>query len=292
MENKTYIYALLEGNSSDYRYVGKSINPKKRLYQHLSSSKNQKTHKDRWIQSALKKGYKICFEILEEVNDVNWPEREIFWISHLKESGYKLTNSTEGGDCGPTILKDYLSFSEAKKFVHNLNLNCRSEWKIYCKNEKPENIPFRPDIVYKNKGWSGLGDWLGTGRVANFDKKFISYQKAKDIIKSFNIKTNNEWRDFCKNNKPDNIPSNPDQYYLDKGWISWSDFLNNSNIQNQKIKFIDFESAKNEIRKFNIKSVKDWRLFKNSNKKPNLIPSSPESVYKSEWRGFPDFLGY
>ena len=48
----------------------------------------------------------------------------------------------------------------------------------------------------------------------------------------------------------------------------------------------------NEIRKFNIKSVKDWRLFKNSNKKPNLIPSSPESVYKSEWRGFPDFLGY
>ncbi|WP_192820193.1 hypothetical protein [Rufibacter sp. LB8] len=34
------------------------------------------------------------------------------------------------------------------------------------------------------------------------------------------------WKEYCDSGlKPDNIPSNPDEVYKDKGWISWSDWM-------------------------------------------------------------------
>ena len=44
----------------------------------------------------------------------------------------------------------YLSFFDAKKFVHNLKLKDIQEWKKYCKSgKKPDDIPAHPWDVYK-----------------------------------------------------------------------------------------------------------------------------------------------
>lgn len=226
MNKTTFIYALKEVGTDEYRYVGKSNKPIKRLYFHLIESKKSKTHKERWIQSVLKRNSNIEYVILEEVSIDLWSEREIYWIARFKNDGYRLSNATDGGDCGPIIKGDFLPFSEARKIVQKLNFKNREEWKIYCNSGyKPNNIPKRPDEVYDE--WIGLGDWLGTDRIANHKKIFLSYSYAKKEIHKLNIKTNKEWREFCKNNRPKNIPSNPDQYYRDKGWISWYDFLGN-----------------------------------------------------------------
>lgn len=224
MNKTTFIYALKEIGADEYRYVGKSNKPKKRLYHHIRNSKKLKTYKQKWIQSVLKRSSNIEFVILEEVDVEKWGEREIYWIDRLKNEGYRLSNATEGGDCGPIIKGDFLSFAEAKNIVQKLNLKNREEWKGYCNSkDKPNNIPKRPDEVYEE--WIGLGDWLGTGRIANHKKEFLLYSDAKKIIHTLNIKTNKEWREFCRNNRPKNIPSNPDQYYKKRGWISWYDFL-------------------------------------------------------------------
>ncbi len=53
MERPTYIYRLIDPNSEVVRYVGKSIHPKKRMGQHLKSSKSAKlrlSHTARWIK--------------------------------------------------------------------------------------------------------------------------------------------------------------------------------------------------------------------------------------------------
>jgi len=43
-----------------------------------------------------------------------------------------------------------------------LNLKNWSEWSEYCKSgKKPINIPNAPKIIYKNKGWKGISDFLG-----------------------------------------------------------------------------------------------------------------------------------
>jgi hypothetical protein len=64
--------------------------------------------------------------------------------------------------------RKYRSFIEARAFVRALGLKSRSEWTTYCKSgKKPADIPANPYRKYAKEGWAGMGDWLGTGRVAN-----------------------------------------------------------------------------------------------------------------------------
>jgi len=56
----------------------------------------------------------------------------------------------------------YRSLDDAIRWVHTLNIRSYKEWMEYCKspgNEKPEDIPSRPELVYDN--WRSWGHWLG-----------------------------------------------------------------------------------------------------------------------------------
>jgi superfamily II DNA or RNA helicase len=86
-----------------------------------------------------------------------------------KDSGWKNWADWLGnGSFGKTRVKNALSFEEARKFVRNLKLKNTYEWRNYIKGElngyelMPDNIPKSPDRVYKNCGWIGMNDWLGT----------------------------------------------------------------------------------------------------------------------------------
>ena len=46
----------------------------------------------------LKLNLKPEINIIEECFEDNWQEREKYWIKYCKEKGFKLTNSTEGGE--------------------------------------------------------------------------------------------------------------------------------------------------------------------------------------------------
>jgi group I intron endonuclease len=93
MENKNYIYGLIDPRSNKIRYVGKTNNPDQRLFDHIRHSKHKTTYKDKWIRSLVEIGLKPIITILEECGD-NWVEREIHHIS-LYEN---LTNLTKGGE--------------------------------------------------------------------------------------------------------------------------------------------------------------------------------------------------
>jgi hypothetical protein len=62
---------------------------------------------------------------------------------------------------------EWLSYEEAKDFVHSLKLKSYSDWKKYSKGmlpgykKRPINIPSGPDYVYKGKGWVSYSEWLG-----------------------------------------------------------------------------------------------------------------------------------
>jgi superfamily II DNA/RNA helicase len=56
----------------------------------------------------------------------------------------------------------YKPFEEARKYARSLNLKSNSEWVKHTKTFGfPENTPKDPRVIYKNKGWKGMGDWLG-----------------------------------------------------------------------------------------------------------------------------------
>ena len=54
------------------------------------------------------------------------------------------------------------------------------------------------------------------------------------IGKNFNIKSKNNWYSFLKSYKiPDFIPKTPREVFLNKGWVSWGDFLGTGKIANK-----------------------------------------------------------
>lgn len=96
-----FIYTLIDPFSDEIRYIGKSVNPKKRLNKHLSKArKNTKTHKDAWLNSLLKKNSKPILKILFEVPENDWQTTEKSLIEYYSKSE-PLLNILPGGEGVP-----------------------------------------------------------------------------------------------------------------------------------------------------------------------------------------------
>ncbi len=120
--------------------------------------------------------------------------------------------------------KQFRSHDEAKKFIHRLRLKGRDEWTEYCKSgQKPDDIPYEPTVYgYERVDWN---DWLGTGNVANKNKKFRPFDEARNYVHTLELENEPAWKAYCKSGKkPKDIPSNPVDKY-EKEWINWYDWL-------------------------------------------------------------------
>jgi len=284
----TYIYGLFEvGKENEIRYVGKTFNPSKRLVNHLYDKNN--TYKANWIKSVLKKGSKISYIIIEECNDSNWKNREIFWISEYKKIGHKLTNYSIGGE-GSTVYT--ITYNECKEIMMDKNVNSKNEFVKWLKSDYyDDRIPKSPREVFKE--WVSWGDFLGTGKIQDnkLSLVYLSYEECKKWIVD-NLDTENItsiiYKKMARNGEiPDFIPNRPNRFYEKRGWISWSDFLSNDKIiQNQKKVFVSYEECKKFANDNNIKSLTSWWKIE----KPLNIPSTPYSIY-NEWVSWSDFLG-
>lgn len=99
MSHRFFIYGLFDPRTTELRYVGKgSTTLAHRLAAHLTpSSLKDRTLKNGWLKSLLKKGFKPEACELEDVaGDVDEAER--FWIASMRAIGCNLTNMTNGGD--------------------------------------------------------------------------------------------------------------------------------------------------------------------------------------------------
>jgi len=127
------------------------------------------------------------------------------------------------GTIQPQQIK-YRTFEDAREFVHSLDLESTQDWRKYCNSgKKPEDIPRSPYTVWKNKGWKGMGDWVGTGRISSQErsKNFLSFNDARKVVhelaKKHDIKTNKDWDTAVKKGLiPDNIPATPREVYSKK----------------------------------------------------------------------------
>lgn len=288
-----YIYGLYVENEN-IRYVGKTNNLKKRLYEHVNNSKNKKTHKDNWIQKELKLGNEIKIKILEKVTLNNWQEKEQYWIQHYNLN--HLTNHAKGGLGGRGKIYT-MNYNETKNWViNNLKCDSKNKWRKLVKNsEIPNFIPRNPREVYLNNGWVSWGDFLSTNRIQDnlIAIDYLSYEKAKEIIKKLKIKTEKEWKITVKKKLiPNQIPNRPERYYKNRGWVSWGDFLGTNRIANQNKKFIAYGRVKEWLidNNYKFKSRKDWLKFC-KDYRPKFIPSNPDKTYKDNgWVNWGEFF--
>jgi superfamily II DNA or RNA helicase len=220
-------------------------------------------------------------------------------ISVNPDRTYKDKGWVSWGDflsTGNVRTKDFVSFEEAKKIVGPFNLKSQREWIDFTKTDdfKKLNLPVSPESVYKNDGWISLGDFLGTNFIATKNKKYPTYEDAKIIVHSLNIKSGNAWRDFTKTQKFKtlNLPVGPELAYSSKGWVSWGDFLGTGIIAVSKLVFKSYEEAKVDVHRLNLKSQKEWYDFtKTEDFKSLKLPATPSVVYKDDDFSWGNFLG-
>jgi len=139
-------------------------------------------------------------------------------------------------------LREFLPFDEARKFVHSIGLNSLAEWNQFYRGNipnkgiLPSNIPSNPKRTYENQGWRGIGDWLGTHKVATHLRKYRDFKDARSFAHTLKLKSRKEWIMFCKGKLPhigilpSDIPANPHKVYNNKGWKSIGDWLGTGTV--------------------------------------------------------------
>jgi superfamily II DNA or RNA helicase len=206
-------------------------------------------------------------------------------------------------------LREFRSFREARTFARNLKLKAGSEWTAFCKGEMPRlgrlpaDIPAYPNQTYANNGWQSMGDWLGTGNVANHLKKYRPFREAHTFARNLKLKAASEWRAFCKGEMPRlgqlpaDIPIKPYQTYADLGWMNWGDWLGTGTIAARLRKYRPFLKACVFAHSLGLKSGVEWKEFCKGNLPekgtlPPDIPAYPNQTYADKgWAGMGDWLG-
>jgi hypothetical protein len=301
---KTFIYGLREINTTTIRYVGKANNLIRRKSEHIRDAKKNKTHKSYWINKVINSGSGIEIIVLEEVNENNWQEREVFWIKLLKEN---LTNVCEGGIGGKGTSKFILNYHELKDIINNKYpyIKTRKDYINFFKGKNDLTlIPKDPYQYFKKSDeWVSWCDFLSTNNISVNVKsnKFLSYNDTKDWVNKTlpHINTAYDWVEYIKKNElPEFITKKPQRLFNDNKKFSFKDFLNSTSIKKRKNlnNFLKYSDAKTYINDNicieNVKSVSTWLKYHKNSILKDTIPYNAMTYYKKtgEWVSWNDFL--
>jgi hypothetical protein len=205
-------------------------------------------------------------------------------------------------------LRKWRSFRLARKFARQLKLQSSEEWVLFRKGKLPEkgalpaDIPRYPRNVYRRKGWSGYGDWLGTGRIAHSERKYRSFTEARAFARSLHLSSLQEWNSYCRGEIkslgtiPPDIPATPQMKYQNQGWAGVNDWLGTTKPPRLRI-YRSFRKARAFARSLRLSSLTQWKVYSRGQlpqkrKLPDDIPRSPWQVYLGKgWISAADWLG-
>lgn len=170
-----------------------------------------------------------------------------------------------------------------------------------------EWVPVAEQLAEEHSGLPGTG-WLdqngysGLGRAIEKHPALFAHIKrlrpswrpfveARKYVRTQNLSSKKAHQVWPKNDRPKDIPSNPNTEYKDAGWISWGDYLGTGNIAPQNRIFLPFKKARAYARSLKINGQAEWFQWCKAKKLGN-IPAHAGEVYKTTgWISWPDFLG-
>jgi superfamily II DNA or RNA helicase len=191
-------------------------------------------------------------------------------------------------------LREYRSYQQARDFAVKLGLINQGEWFQYTKEASlPLDIPKAPHMTYKNKGWQGWGEFLGTGNIANFNRVFWDFETARAYVHSLRISKKEELKELARKGQlPPEIPTNPNRTYVNSGWKGWGDWTGTGNIASFNRKYRPFVEARSFARGLKLNGWSEWRSYVKNTGLPPDIPANPHGVYEFEgWQHIGDWLG-
>jgi hypothetical protein len=199
-----------------------------------------------------------------------------------------------GAPTSPYHRKTHRPFKEARAFARGLGFKSEDAWRAYSRSgQKPDDIPANPLSKYAKAGWTGWGDWLGTGRVPTHLRQYRSFKDARAFVHGRGLTSYKKWAEYFKSGrKPADIPAYPDKVYREDGWASWGDWLGSGAVAPGLRQYRSFKDARAFVRGLGLTAFIQWVEYCASGKKPDDIPSNPSLNYaKAGWAGFGDWLG-
>jgi len=186
----------------------------------------------------------------------------------------------------------YWNYKKARTYVRKFNFFSSKEFKKAKKKGKiPDQIPSDAADVYKSLGtWETWPKFLGHnnigGAMANYN--FMKFKDARKWARKSGIKSLREFKKaHSKGLVPKNIPCHSDDYYnKTEDWRGWNDFLASyKNIHQSKFhKWRSYEAAKRWVSSKKFKTIKEYKEFCKSGKKPLDIPVDPQRVYGGKYK--------
>lgn len=188
-------------------------------------------------------------------------------------------------------LSKFRPFANAREFVRSQNLKEKEDYLEWAKTtSRPADIPVNPVGVYR-KEWISWGDWLSTRRKVTNKRTYRTFKEARLFVQKLNFSNRNEFIDWTRTkDKPSDIPSTPARVYADE-WISWGDWVGSERLSTRNRTYKSFIDAKLVLSKLGLKNRNEFNLWIRSKNRLGDIPSDPRGVYKSEWKGWGDWLG-
>ena len=130
-----------------------------------------------------------------------------------------------------THLRAYRSFTDARAFIRSLKFETKKQWELYsrgasqAKEPLPHDIPKLPERVYAKDGWIDYPDWLGVTTTTGpaMSKTFLPFNSARSLARTLGLKTG---KLYLSAKLPPGLPRTPQTVYKSKGWVSWTDWLN------------------------------------------------------------------
>ncbi len=191
-----------------------------------------------------------------------------------------------------TAKRTFRPFTEARAFAQSLGLKSVQDWRAFaCSGTLPQDIPTTPERTYKNEGWNGYGDWLGTGILSTRARIYKPFAEARAFVRALGIKSQIEWAELVRQaGLPHDIPSNPNVVYEDEGWIGYGDWLGTGRLRSKD--YLPFLDAREIARGLNLKSLREWQTYSRDIGLPAGVPTNPNRTYASSgWQGWDDWLG-
>lgn len=228
----------------------------------------------------------------------------------------------------------YASYEQARAFVHTLGLSTTHHWLRYVKATnsgkkykfvdgtilppRPSWVPGLPESVYITYGgWISWKDFLGDAEY----QKVMPFEEAREFVRSLHLSSYKEYRAYYLHSKkigvfrnqfeevcelpPYNLPPLPHETYKKLGvWTDYADFIGKAN---NKINYMDYETAKQFVVPLELSTPSEWQMYIEIstqygtyvNASGAELPAPPLDLHKypmfyykcrKEWRGWTDFL--
>ena len=184
--------------------------------------------------------------------------------TYIQKRSFDVANKTT--NCVKCLFRN---IEDAQRFTSLLGLKSQKEWVNYCKSgNKPKDIPSSIHSAYNGEitKRGGFGWWLGTGKIADQNREFISYERLQKLIIRLGIKNHPQYDKWWKKHRRIDIPQNPARRYDE--FKSWPNFTDTEYYTQNELKEIIFNSQNPPKTS---REYEEW-VKKQNNPKIPLIP--------------------